>query len=283
MIPFRAPDSEKGLSLPILLISGITAAFFLLAAFLVIRHMNTEWTPNLKTARKLFERKKYTEALAVVEKAESQGKQSADLALEKGKIWYALALERENRTRWKEYGKDVKDWLNSPEASNAESCFREAVDRNPGNRDAHYYLGLLYMDKGWFSTAEAEFLSILRVDDTHVNTLINLGVIYTEMKRPDLAEQELRKALQLDAQNPGVAKNLAGLYRFYLHMPDSAMAWSNRYLNLNPQNDMDVQYVRADLVEMLQRYPECTPAEPMTWKKTRISGRGKKKYAGGVR
>ena len=278
MIRFHAIRSNRGLSLPVILISGITAAFFLLVAFLVIRHMNMEWTPSLKTAQKLFDRKKYTQALAIIEKAESQGKQSSNLLLEKGKIWYALALERENRTRWKDYGKDMKDWLNSQEAFNAESCLLKAAERSPENKEAHYFLGLLYMEKGWFSTAETEFLSVLRADNKHVNALINLGVIYTELKRPDLAEQELRKALQLDPQNPGVAKNLAYLFRFYLNMPDSAIAWSNRYLNLDPQNDMDLRYVRTDLIEMLQRYPEFTPTEPMLWKKTRTAGRGKKKY-----
>ena len=134
------------------------------------------------------------------------------------------------------------------------------------------------MEKGWFSVAETEFLSVLQIDSKHVNARINLGALYTEMKRFDLAEQELRNALNMEPDNPSIAKNFAYLYRFYIKKPDSAIIWANRYLNMEPQNDMDVNYVRNELVEMLQRYPEYTPKEPMTWKKERTKGRGIGKF-----
>ena len=56
------------------------------------------------------------------------------------------------------------------------------------------------------------------------------------------------------------------------------MVWANRYLNMEPQNDMDINYVRNELQEMLQRYPEYTPREPMKWKKEKAEGRGVLKY-----
>ncbi len=278
MIQLYKISSSKGLSFPVVLISGITAAFFLLITFLIIRYINLGWSPTAKSAQDLINKKKYAEALAVIEKAEKGREDNALLLVEKGKVWFSLALEREHRTRWKNYGKDEKDWLNSQEADKAEVYLRKAVDIDPENKDAHYLLGLLYMEKGWFSVAETEFLSVLRIDRKYVNALINLGVLYTEMKRFDLAEQELRNALNLEPDNTSVAKNLAYLYRFYLDKPDSAMVWANRYLNYEPENDMDINYVRNELVEMLQRYPEYTPKEPMTWKKQRVKGRGVLKY-----
>ena len=271
--------SNRGLSFPVVLISGITAAFFIHITFFVIRHINSKWSPTAKNAQELIKKKKYAEALAIIEKAEKGREDNALLLVEKGKVWFSLALEREQRTRWKDYGKDEKDWLNSQEASKAEVCLKKAVDIDPDNTDAHYLLGLLYMEKGWYSVAETEFLSVLRVDREHVNALINMGVLYTEMKRYDLAERELRNALRLEPENPPIAKNLAYLYRFYLDKPDSAMVWANRYLNFEPENDMDINYVRKELVEMLQRYPEFIPKEPMKWKKERIKGRGLLKYS----
>lgn len=279
MIQLNKISSGRGLSFPVVLISGITTAFFLLITLVVIRTINVSWSPTAKNAQELIKKKKYAEALAVIEKAEKDREDNVPLLIEKGKVWFSLALEREKRTRWKNYGKEEKDWLNSPEAGKAEVVLKKAIELDPENPNAHYLLGLLYMEKGWFSVAETEFLSVLRVDRKHVNTLINLGVLYTEKKLFDLAEQELRKALSLEPDNPSVAKNLAFLYRFYLDKPDSAMVWANRYLNFEPENDMDINYVRSELVEMLQRYPEYTPKEPMKWKKERIKGRGLLKYS----
>ena len=278
MIRFHKINSDRGLSFPAILISGITAAFFIFIAFFIIRAINMRWSPTAKNAQELINKRKYAEALAVIEKAEGGREENALLLVEKGKVWFSLALEREKRTRWKNYGNDKKDWLNSSEAVKAEVYLRKAIDIDPENIDAHYLLGLLYMEKGWFSVAETEFLSVLRIDRKHVNTLINLGALYTEMKRFDLAEQELRNALNLEPDNPSIAKNFAYLYRFYVKKPDSAIVWANRYLNMEPQNDMDVNYVRNELVEMLQRYPEYTPKEPMAWKKQRVEGRGILKY-----
>ena len=279
MIRFRKINSKRGLSFPAILISGITTAFFIFIAFFVIRAINMKWSPTAKNAQKLINKKKYAEALAVIEKAEGGREENALLLVEKGKVWFSLALERENKTHWKSYGNDQKNWLNSSEAGKAEVYLRKALEIDPENINAHYLLGLLYMEKGWFSVAETEFLSVLQKDRKHVNTLLNLGALYTEMKRFDMAERELRNAFNLDPDNPSIAKNFAYLYRFYIKKPDSAIVWANRYLNKEPQNDMDVNFVRNELQEMLQRYPEYTPKEPMTWRKKRVEGRGILKYS----
>lgn len=259
--------NSRGLSFPVILISGVTAAFFLLVGLLLIRRIHVEWSPTVKTAQRLLQKKKYSEALAVIEKAEKGNEDSPILLVEKGKIWFSLALEREKRSRWRDYGTDERDWLKSAEAERAEQCLKNAIKQDPDNTDAHYYLGQLYIEKGWFSLAETEFLSVLRKNRKHANALINLGVVYTQMRRLDLAEKELRNAYAIVPDDPAVAKNLAYLYRFYLDRTDSAIAWANRYLNLDPQNDMDINLVRKELEDMLQRYPEYTPPEPMEWKK----------------
>ncbi len=264
---FSNTTNTRGLSFPVILISGITAAFFLLVGVLVIRRINTEWSPTVKTAQELLKKKKYAEALAVIEKAEGGQENNTSLLIEKGKVWFSLALEREKRSRWSSYGTDENDWLKSAEAEKAEGFLKRALKQSPDNKDAHYFLGQLYMEKGWFSLAEIEFLAVLRTDKKNVKAHLNLGVVYAEMKRFDLAEKELRYALLINQKEPAIAKNFAWLYRFYLDKPDSAIAWANRYLNLDPQNDLDVTFVRKELEDMLLRYPEYAPKEPMTWKK----------------
>ncbi len=260
-------SSEKGLSCPVLLLCGVMAAFFILIAIVGVHRIRLEWSPTAQNAEKLINKKKYAEAFALIEKAEQGQGNKPLLLVEKGKVWFALALERERRSRWSDYGKDEKDWLKSEEADKAEQLFKKAIESGIRNSDAHYNLGLLYMEKGWFSLAETEFLSVLQRDRKHVDARINLGAAYTEMKRFDLAEKELREAYRQAPENPAVAKNLAFLFRYYFNKPDSAITWANRYLNLDPQSDMDIDVVRQELLNMLQRYPEYTPPEPMDWKK----------------
>lgn len=261
--------NSRGLSFPVILISGITAAFFLLLGLLVVHRITRVWSPSLKNAERLLQKKKYAEALAVIEKAENGKEDKPALLVEKGRIWFSLALEREKRSRWRDYGTDESNWLKSVEAEKALRCFKKALKLDPENTEAHYLLGQLYMEKGWYSRAETEFLEVLRKKKKHVNALLNLGVTYTQMRRLDLAERELRNAYVMAPDDPAVAKNFAYLYRFYLDKPDSAIAWANRYLNLDPQNDLDINFIRNELEDMLQRYPEYTPSEPMEWKKPR--------------
>ncbi len=265
----RKSMNSRGLSFPVILISGITAAFFLLLGLLVVHRITRVWSPSLKNAERLLQKKKYAEALAVIEKAENGKEDKPALLVEKGRIWFSLALEREKRSRWRDYGTDESNWLKSVEAEKALRCFKKALKLDPENTEAHYLLGQLYMEKGWYSRAETEFLEVLRKKKKHVNALLNLGVTYTQMRRLDLAERELRNAYVMAPDDPAVAKNFAYLYRFYLDKPDSAIAWANRYLNLDPQNDLDINFIRNELEDMLQRYPEYTPSEPMEWKKPR--------------
>lgn len=271
--------TDKGLSFPVLLMSGVVAAFFILTTVLLVQYFQSQWSPSIKNAKKLFEDKKYHEALAVINKAEAGQEDNVFFKIEKGKIWFSLAIKRENNTRWRDYGKNDGDWLNSREALNAETELKKAIKLDPSNTEAHLYLGLLFIEKGWFSLAELEFLSILKKDKMHVDAINNLGIVYTEMKRFDLAEKEFRKALSIQPKDYSIAKNLAYLFNFYLDRPDSAIAWINRYLNLNPQNDLDVSFIRKDLEDMLQRYPEYQPPEEMLWKvDKRFEARGLKKF-----
>ncbi len=261
--------NDKGLSFPLLLTCGIIAAFFILISVLFIQKINLHWSPTTKNIQRYLKKGKYSEALALVNNAKDSDIDQATRLLEKGKIWLFLAIEKENRNRWRDYGQDRKDWLKSSEAEKAETFIKEAININNSSLDAHFYLGLLYMEKGWFSSAEHEFLSVLSINNHHFEARRNLGIVYTEMRRFDLAEKELRNALKINPNNPSIAKNLSWLYRFYLNKQDSAIVWANRYLNMQPQNDKDIKYVRDELIKMLKRYPEYFPDEPMEWKKPR--------------
>lgn len=264
--------SNSGLIFPVILICGLTISFFILLCVLFIQHFQIQWSPTINNIEKLVKKRKYNQALALINRADNE--RNVVFIIEKGKIELLRALEYEHATRWREYGVNENDWFNSDKAKNAEQLFLKAITLKPDNRDAHLYLGILYMKKGWFSLAETEFLSILRINKMDRKARINLGILYTKMDRYLMAEKELLQVYKIAPNEPSIAKNLAVLYRFYLKRPDSAMLWANRYLNMDPKDDLDIAFIRKELTEMLQRYPEYPLNEPMQWKK---KGRFKKK------
>lgn len=258
----------RSLSVPVIVLSGVIAASFLLLAVFVIRQLAAGWSPSRNNVDKLLKVGKYQEALAVI-RGERDKQPSAERLVEEGRVWLALAWERMNRERWSSYGTNENDWFDVPEADRAEKALDQALELDSDNTDALYYRGMLYFEKGWYSAAESDFTAVLKTDRDHVRARVNLGALYSRRDRPDLARNELLRAYEIDPQNPLVLKNLAFLYRFHLDRPDSAMLWSNRYLNTEPRDDWDINVIRDEMQRMLERYPEHRPEEPMEWREPR--------------
>ncbi|MBD3317353.1 MAG: tetratricopeptide repeat protein [Chitinivibrionales bacterium] len=256
---------KRGLSPPLIVLSGVTAASFLLLAVFLIRHLISGWAPSRGNVDSLLRMGKYEEALAVVRSGKNK-QPGAQRFVEEGRVWLALAWRRMNRERWSSYGTNEDDWLAVPEADRAEDALNQALEMDPDNTEALYHRGMLYFEKGWFSAAESDFSAVLKSDREHVRARVNLGALYARRNRLQLARKELLRAYRIDPDHPLVLKNLAFLYRFYLDQPDSAMLWANRYLNTEPRNDWDINVVKDEIERMLERYPEHRPEEPMHWR-----------------
>lgn len=265
----QPPTGHEGLSRRAVLAIGLIVAVFAAITIPVLQFVVFPKAGGVAEAEELLKKREYGEAYHMVENAIEEDGPRHDLLVQKAKILIALAWERQNREGWRNYGTNLDDWLDTEEADKAEDVLRSVIADDPDNLDAHYFLGMLYMEKGWSAKAESEFLDVLRRDREHISARVNLAAVYTMMDRPTFAEDELRRAYRLAPDTVRVAKNLAFLYRFYLDQPESAMVWSNRYLNMAPKGDRDVNIVRAELKEMLQRYPDFTLGEPQTWRKKR--------------
>lgn len=255
---------SKGLSLPVIIIISLILSTFILSSFFIFGFVRTRWAPSSENADKLLKRRKYDQALAIIDQNKNADK-NISLLIEKGRIWMTLAWENENKTGWANYGLDEKEWLKSRESDSSVTCFEKVLELDKNNRDAHYYLGIIFMDKGWYSAAQDHFLEILTINKNDFETRNILGVLYTRMRQYPQALREFQTAWKLDNNNISIAKNLAVLYRNNFNKPDSAMVWMNRYLNLNPQKDADAGKIRIDLSDMIKRYPEYKLEEPMEW------------------
>ncbi|MBD3419945.1 MAG: tetratricopeptide repeat protein [Chitinivibrionales bacterium] len=258
---------SRGLSTIAVITIGVITAFFSLVSLLTIRHLMLQWSPKLSQAEKQFKQRKYDAALDRLNRLDLNESRKPDAYTLLGKIWLAKAWKHLDETRWRDYGKNENDWLDLQQAAKSMKYLQRALKLNSSHLEAHYYLGIVYMEKGWYSKAEAEFISVLNLKPDFYKAYHNLGALYTRMDRLEDAETALRKAYALAPDNPSAAKNMAVYFRYHAKLPDSAAAWANRYLNLNHQKDIERALIKRDLLELLDRYPEITLHEKQTWRK----------------
>lgn len=73
--------------------------------------------------------------------------------------------------------------------------FQRAVQANPGHKDARYYLGHLYAQRGKLHEAEQEFREVLRIDPDYSEAYTYLGQVLALLDRWDEAIEAYRRAL----------------------------------------------------------------------------------------
>ncbi len=266
--------SSGGLRVPVIILSGLIVSFFVLLLVVYSRFIDFGGKATVESVEKMIRGAEYYKALASLESSTEKIKQN-DLYLQKARVWMALAWEKQNQNKWRSYGTNNRNWLDVAEADSAEKYLKAILRNDADAWEAHFQLGNLYMERGWFSEAESSFIAALRQKKTSMEVRINLAVLYSRMRKYTLAEQEFTLLSREDSDNPKIAKNLGFLYRFYLDNPQKAIVWLNRYLNNAEENDRDVNFARTELENLLQRYPEYAPSEPQSWrKKNRFSVRG---------
>jgi len=88
----------------------------------------------------------------------------------------------------------------------------------------------------------------------------NLGVFYAGNKNYELARREFERSLVFDPNNPKTHYNLGYLYSEYLDQHDKAMAYFEKYLEMDPHSKESVQ-VRAYILERQAYGDKLTPLE----------------------
>jgi tetratricopeptide (TPR) repeat protein len=166
-------------------------------------------------------------------------------------------MERLRVEKWGSYGVNPENWLSDPLAAEAEQCFLDAMAASPDDPEIRLVLGNRYREQGRFSDAELILRSSLEINDENAEAYLALGLLYAEGgANINAALNALNAAWELDNGNPKIAKNIAYFYRFYANDPESSIEWFSRYLNCNPQRDPDINLVRGELSDLIDRYPE---------------------------
>jgi len=254
------PKKKKTLSFTVILISGILFSLLILISIFALRYIEYNFTPSVKSSEKLLKKGRPQQAMAALNKAPGKQNDSKTLLL-RGKILFAVLIEQLKEEKWGSYGVNPKNWISHPLAEEAEQCFLEAIEKSPNDSEIRQVLGNLYREQGRFAEAEKILKSAIELDDTDVETFTALGFVYAESERLTLAQEKLYKAWELDKNNSKTAKNLGYFYRYYKEIPESSIVWFNRYFDSNPKRDPDVNFIRVELQNLIERYPEFDKGE----------------------
>ena len=92
-----------------------------------------------------------------------------------------------------------------------EAAVRGTDEDDPNRREASARLASMLRDAGEYDDAVAVLRETVRVHGVNARIYTELGLIYIQQKRPELAQLVLAKALELDAKDPAIYNALAML------------------------------------------------------------------------
>lgn len=125
----------------------------------------------------------------------------------------------------------------------------------------HFQQGMQYAARRDFSNACKEFTSAIRVSPAYASAYSNRGVAYMQQRKFDLAEDDLKKAVELDSRDGRNHYNLACWYSLQdqvgrgLASIDSALANGfNDYQTLRKDRDLSALRKNRDWQKTLDKH-----------------------------
>jgi tetratricopeptide (TPR) repeat protein len=182
------------------------------------------------------------------------------------------------------YFEKGNEFLNKKKTDEAVQSLRNAVELAPTFYEAHYRLGLAYLEGGRNDEAEREFVTAHQLNSTAVEPLLSLMKLYLEQNEPgravttgeqavkansrsaqafftfgvalyrtaqfDRAEAALKRALDLAPKFGAIRLMLANVYLKQAHY-DSTLDQLNSYIAENPKGQQlqDAMTMRDQLLQ----------------------------------
>lgn len=259
-------SDKRGFSLTVSLITGFILALVALGVYLGVHRLSIQFSPTQSNAERYLRQGKFDEALALVQQMTGD---TYRVSLLKGRAFLAQGIGQRREDAWHTYGTNSHDWLTGAVIDSALGWFKRALSQDPQAALVHYYLGIVYKEKGWFEVAAEELQQALTLDTESVDTYLALASLAAATHHPTDAVTTLQNAYRIAPNNADVAKNMAVLYRFYIQEPESAMVWLNRYLNIADRRDIATNMAINEMRELLERYPEYAPKTVQPWQQQR--------------
>jgi tetratricopeptide (TPR) repeat protein len=127
-----------------------------------------------------------------------------------------------------------------------ETALRTTEEDDPNRRDAAARLASLLRDAGDFDDAVAVLRDTVRLSGVNAKIYTELGLIYIQQKRYELAELVLNKAVEADAKDPAVY-NAAALLALRQGKAQEAFDRFDKAVSLDA-NYMDARYNKASVL-----------------------------------
>lgn len=106
-----------------------------------------------------------------------------------------------------EYVKEGLDHIEAQDFGRAELSFKQALEKNPKNAEAHYNLGGVYNYQGRYEEAEKSFQLALRNDPAHMDAHYSLGYTYEQMGDMEKAQKEFTTYKRLKKRYDKIMKD----------------------------------------------------------------------------
>lgn len=111
-----------------------------------------------------------------------------------------LAREPGNVQVWHQL---ANDYFDTDQPQKAVQAYSKVLELNPKDTSALTDQGIMYRKIGWYDKAIANFERAQLIDPNHLQSLYNLGVVYSvDLKQPQKAREAWTKYLQFDSTSP---------------------------------------------------------------------------------
>jgi Tfp pilus assembly protein PilF len=151
--------------------------------------------------------------------------------------------------------------MNSKDSAAFQSSLAEFRDLQLSLSDtpeAHLNLGVMYADLGKTDLAEKSYQTAIRLDRSFLPARVNLANLYNQLKRNKEAEKEFRKAIQMYPKNGELHYSL-GLLLAEEKKFDEAAKYLGKAARLNPYR-LRVHYNHGLTLQRLGRPKEAEAA-----------------------
>ncbi len=123
-------------------------------------------------------------------------------------------------------------------------AFKEVLEIDPEEPEAHYNLGNAYADKGMFDEAIAVYKTAVENDPEFVDAYLNLSMLYLDMDLMDEAISLCKQAVNTNPNDAFLCFHLGEAYAQNLQYKEAITAY-NKAMSINPM-DPETQYRLAE-------------------------------------
>ena len=152
--------------------------------------------------------------------------------------------------------------------SDAESCFKKALEVNSGFSRAYMGLGSVYFSSGYPHKAIDEYKKVLNKGGAHPGVYLNIGMVYESLGDLKLAGEYYNEAISFDKSFEPAYGKLVFLYLRQQKF-DEAEALCQRLLTVGPNNDWayltlgNIALTRKDLAKAELYYEKILKIDPV--------------------